>query len=464
MTPADSSVFSDSDAAAPRRAVCWTISALFLVLAIGDNDGQYSPLALFWLSLSIASTMAAVFAPRLRFDLDLKRVLSAACVLSGALFLQEFVPDAAPFRALWLLGFGVLATLLALATSFFVRRGLGRILFPLFLAIQLGLGIFTIQGAREFEAESPKLQLQVRHDVQIFNREAARLILAGQNPYSVRMPNVMGMDLPVYPANTTGKDGKLPFGYVYMPLGLFFTLPGYLLGDFRFAHVFALVGTAFFLAYARPSKVAQLSATLFLLFPQTPFVLILSWTEPVALFFAGATLFCYFRAPKWLWVSLGCLICAKQYTVFLLPLLPLLVPEKEKLRPLVAKSVAVALIWTLPLALWDWDGFFRSAVQMQFKQPFRVDSLSYLVAFLNFTGRQLSPVLGFGALLLGLAFGLQKMKRTASSWMAAGALAYLGFFALNKQAFANYYFWVFGLLVAAVAVALPAENGHEKID
>lgn len=445
----------------PRRAVWWTLSAVFLALAIGDNGGRYAPLALLWLSLAIASAIAGTFAPRLPFQFDLNRVLSAACVLFGALFLQSFLPVSTPFRVLWLVGFLILATLFAFALSFFARRGLGKILFPLFLLAQFGIGIFTVQSAHDFEGKSPRFRLQVRHDVQIFNREAARLLLAGQNPYAVRMPNVMGQDMPFYPPGTTGKDGKLPFGYVYMPLGLFFILPGYLLGDFRFAHVFALVGTAFFLASARPTKTAQLAATLFLLFPQTSFVLILSWTEPVALFFLAATLWCHFRAPKWLFVALGCLICAKQYTVFLLPLLPLLVPEKKKLWPLIGKSITVALVLTLPMALWSWDGFFRSAVQMQFKQPFRADSLSYLVAVLEATGRQLSPILGFIALILGLFYG-RRAPRNASSFAAAGAVAFLGFFAFNKQAFANYYFWVFGLLIAAVAVALPSDIDHEK--
>lgn len=445
----------------PRRAIWWTLSAVFLALAVGDNGGEYSPLALFWLSLAIASVIAGTFAPRLPFELNLNRVLSAACVLFGALSLQSFLPASTPLRALWLLGFLVVMTFLACAAAFFERRGMAKILFPLFLVAQLFLGVSTIQSAHDFERKSPKFRLQVRHDVQIFNREAARLLLAGQNPYATRMPNVMGQDMPFYPPNTTGKDGKLPFGYVYMPLGLFFILPGYWLGDFRFSHVFALVGTAYFLAAARPSKTSQLAATLFLLFPQTPFVLILSWTEPVALFFLAATLWCHFRAPKWLPLALGCLICAKQYTVFLLPLVPLLVPERARWRKLMGQSLVVALILTLPLALWNWDGFFRSAMQMQFKQPFRTDSLSYLVAFLNATGRQLSPILGFIALLGGLGWGLRAPKN-ASSWAASGAVAYLGFFAFNKQAFANYYFWVFGLIVAAVAVALPPDAPHEK--
>ncbi len=462
MTPQFSPQPVATDAIAPQRAIWWTLATVLLTLANLDNGGRYAPLALVWLSLAIVSAAIGTFAPRFSLNLGLNPVLCAACALFGALGLQSYLPASESSRALQLGGLLMIATLVALAVAFFARRGFGKILFPLFLLMQFGLGIWTVKSAHDYEQTAPKLRLQVRHDVQIFNREAARLLLAGRNPYAVRMPNVMGQDMPFYPPNTTAKDGTLPFGYVYMPLGLFFIVPGYLLGDFRFAHVFALIGTAFFLANARPSKTSQLAATLFLLFPQTPFVLILSWTEPVALFFAGATLWCHFRAPKWTFLALGCLLCAKQYTVFLLPILPLLVPDKKQWAPLIARSLGVALLLTLPMALWNLDGFFRSAVQMQFKQPFRTDSLSYLAAVLKIGGPQLSPLFGFAALILGLVWGAKRAPRGASGWMAASALSYLGFFAFNKQAFANYYFWVFGLLVAAVAVALPAQSGDEK--
>lgn len=449
MTPSDSNL--------PRRALWWTFAAISLSLAVLDNGGRYSPLGLFYLTLAIGLAIAGTFAPRLTLELDLNRVLAAGCVLFAALGLQAV----ADLRgAIWFAACLLFAGVLALAIAFFARRGLGKILFPLFLVAQLGLGLSTLQSARDFEA-SGKLKFGVSNDVQIFSSEAARLLLAGQNPYSARMPNVMGADFPYYPPNVT-VGGRLPFGYPYMPLSALWILPGQLAGDLRLMHLVALLGTAWFLASARPSPTSKLAATLFLLFPASTFVLQMSWTEPVALFFLAATLWCYFRAPKWLPLALGCLICAKQYTVFLLPLLPLLVPERAKMWPLIGKSLAVALVLTLPMALWDVDGFSRSAVLMQFKQPFRADSLSYLVAVLNATGRQLSPILGFAALLGGLFFGLRAAK-TPSHWVAAGAVAYLGFFALNKQAFANYYFWVFGLLLAAVAVALPPSADHEKI-
>lgn len=432
-----------------------TLAAFFLALAVGDNEGKYSPLGVLWLSLAIGAAILAVFAPV--FVPDSRRALNftlgAAATIFAALWLRP--DDGAPWIA-----FGVSLLGCALGAAMVARLSrfplFGRALFPLFLLLNAFMGVSTIAKARHFEQSSPRLRYQVRNDVQIFAQEAARLLSSGKNPYSVRMPNVMGKDMPYYWAGATGKDGKLAFGYPYLPLSAYFSLPGYWLGDFRFAHVFALLGAAWFLAYARPSSTSKLAATLFLLFPPTTFVLLMSWTEPVALFFLGATLWCHFRAPRWLFLALGCLVASKQYTVFLLALLPLLVPEKEKWRPLVWQSLSVAAVLTLPLVLWDVAGFSRSAIEMQFKQPFRTDSLSYLVTILNAGGPQLSPLFGFAALGGAIIWSLKSAPRSAASWCGAGALAYLGFFALNKQAFANYYCWVFGLLAAGVAVALPA--------
>lgn len=438
------------------RAICWGLSAIFLALAINANGGRYSASGMAWLSLAILGAIGGVFPPATTFDstLTLNRVLAAGAILFAALW---FAPAAGLIVSL------ALSVLLAAILSRLSRSPLlKRSLFSILLLVQALVGVMTITQAHDQEKNPHKFgSFHVRNDVQIFAQEGARLLLEGKNPYSARMPNVMGADLPFYWAHATGNDHRLPFGYMYMPLSVIFSLPGYLLGDFRFAHVFALIGAAWFLAYARPSVTSQLAASLFLLCPSISFILAMSWTEPVAVFFLAATIFCYYRTPRWLFLALGCLFAAKQYTVFLLPLLPLLTPEKEKRWPLIWQSLGVAALITLPMALWDVDGFYRSAVQMQFKQPFRTDSLSYLVSIMHFGGPQLTPLVGFVALILAVVVALKAAPRQAAGWCGAGGLAYMLFFAFNKQAFANYYFWVFSLLIAAVAVALPGQLESE---
>jgi hypothetical protein len=444
------------------RAVFWALSAIFLALAISANGGRYSSMGMVWLSLSLLSAIGGVFPPNFKFDsvLSLNGVLVAGATLFAAfwIFPGKSAYPALIFLGCWAVCIALAVVLMRLSRSALLKKSL----FPIFLLLQVTVGVLTITQAHDEEQNSGKMVFHVRNDVQIFAQEGARLLLEGKNPYSARMPNVMGRDMPFYFPNATGEDGRLPFGYMYMPLSVIFSLPGHLLGDFRLAHVFALIGAAWFLAYARPSTTSQLAATVFLMCPPVSFILAMSWTEPVAIFFLAATLFCYYRAPKWLFLALGCLFASKQYTVFLLPLLPLLVPEKEKRWPLVWQSLGVAALITLPMALWDVDGFYRSVVQMQFKQPFRPDSLSYLVTVLRAGSPQLSPIVGFAALLIALVAALKVAPRYAASWCGAGGVAFLAFFAFNKQAFANYYFWVFSLLIAAVAVALPPTVEHEE--
>ena len=459
MTPSFSLPLPD----VARRAILWTLGAVFLALCIHSNDGRYSVAGMIFLSLCIAAVVWATLMPaRANFDarFDSVRALNTVLAASATFFAAFWIaPDNSPNRVLSfglaLAGCALVAVILARLSSFSLLQ---KSLFPILLALQLIFGVSNLIKAAEWERKTTELKFHVSNDVQVFAHEGARLLVEGKNPYSVKMPNVMGANLPFYAAGATDKDGNLPFGYPYLPLTLLWSLPGYLLGDFRWMHALALSGAAFFLAYARPSVTSQLAASLFLLFPPTRFVLVMSWIEPVALFFLGATVFCAFRAPRWLFLALGCLLASKQYMVFLLPLLPLLVPEKEKWRPLMWQSVAVACALTLPLAFWDVAGFWRSVVAIQFHQPFREDSLSYLVVFLRATGIQLSPLLGFAALFAGLVWGLKRSPRHVAGWCSAGALAYLGFFALNKQAFANYYFWPFGLLLAAVAIALPPSD------
>ena len=91
-------------------------------------------------------------------------------------------------------------------------------------------------------------------------------------------------------------------------------------------------------------------------------------------------------------------------------------PEREKWRPLLLRSVGVALLLSVPMALWDVGGFYRSVILIQFKQPFREDSLSYLVTFLKMTGHKLPPIFGFAALLAGLGIAVRKVPRSAAFW------------------------------------------------
>src|SRR4029453_2208588 len=173
--------------------------------------------------------------------------------------------------------------------------------------------------------------------------------------------------------------GILQFGYPYPPLPLLLTWPALYLGDIRYAHLLGLTLGGAAIAFARPGRLAPLAAALLLFSPRVGLLIQMSWTEPFTILFLGATVLCALRAPRLLPLSLGLLLATKQYLVFLLPLVWLLAPERRRALVLLGQAVGVAVLVTLPLALWKPEAFVRSAITLQFRQPFRDDALSVLV-------------------------------------------------------------------------------------
>jgi hypothetical protein len=53
------------------------------------------------------------------------------------------------------------------------------------------------------------------------------------------------------------------------------------------------------------------------------------------------------------------------------------------------------------------------------------------------------------------ALALWRLPRTPAGFAMANALTFMGFFAFNKQAFCNYYFFVIGTVCASLAAWLP---------
>jgi hypothetical protein len=123
------------------------------------------------------------------------------------------------------------------------------------------------------------------------------------------------------------------------------------------------------------------------------------------------------------------------------------------LRLLVPAGIVAAVV-SAPLALWDWNAFYYSAATVQKVAPFREDALSYLVWIYHQHGVKLSVGLAFAGLVGGMALGLWRCRRDASGFAAAVAMTFMPFIAFNKQAFANYYFFVIGALCCAVG-AIP---------
>ena len=123
------------------------------------------------------------------------------------------------------------------------------------------------------------------------------------------------------------------------------------------------------------------------------------------------------------------------------------------------KALAIGAAVSLPLALWNISAFTRDVVTLQIHQPFRLDALSYMAM-----GAQRSspwPTLfAFIAAVLAVGLSVLRAPRTPAGFAGAVTLTYFGFFAFNKQAFCNYYYFVLGALCCAVAALDGNENSR----
>jgi hypothetical protein len=367
------------------RVLSALIGATCVAQAILAHGGTYSPLAMLWMTLAGAGFIAAIWAPPIpRISLRIVTFVALAIALwFVALTASDWFPRARTvLLAIVVIGIGVgwarlsstkarapkpSSTNELTAKSRFSPRVWKGLFVALLLIQTVGCGV-RLQRSQLAEKS---MRFGVIHDVQIVNQRGVRALMEGRNPYSGQTPNVMGSDAPYYPPNSSDQNGMLPFGFLYTPESLFFLLPGEaLFGDFRWMHLLALSGAAWLLFAARPSPLSFGAASVLLWFPANPAILNLSWTEPMAAFFLALTLWCFYRAPRAWPFALGLLFGAKQYTVFLLPLVMLLEPSAKERRVVLMKSLAVTLGIALPFVVWDFASFWRSAVWMQVKQPF----------------------------------------------------------------------------------------------
>jgi hypothetical protein len=294
----------------------------------------------------------------------------------------------------------------------------------------------------------------------MFQHDAATALLSGVNPYAITFPNPYPDGVYYGPGMVV--DGRLTFGFVYPPLSVVLSVLGAWAGDVRYAQLGAMTLAALFMAYTRRGSLGGLAAALYLFTPRNLFVLEQSWTEPFVVLFLAATVWCAARHPRVAPFVLGLFLAVKQYAVLALPLALLIGRPPMSFagwRRLAVPAVLVAAAVTLPLALGDPHGFLRAVVLLQFDQPFRPEALSYLGLLAH--GSTVPPfgtgvAFGVAAIVGGLA--LWRAPRTPAGFALGVAALFLAFFALNKQAFANYYFFVIGALCVAVAATDPAEQ------
>jgi hypothetical protein len=437
-------------------------AAVALGLALQIRDGAYHPSALALVGVAFLCTAAALLEVPLLALSERALVVLLATLGAGQLALwvmepvaRDLVADPSALRGLQLLIAGAAGTLVAIAAG---PPRVRKVAVVVLLALHFAAGLWVLRHARP------------ETDVFNFQRGSLEAFRQGIDPYAIKFHNYYHPNESFYGPGLVVK-GIVQFGYPYPPLPLYLIWPALWAGDIRYAHLAALTLGGAAIAFARPGRVAPLAAALLLFSPRVGLLLQMAWTEPFTILFLALTVLCALRAPRLLPVALGLFLATKQYLVFAVMAVPLLISGEDRKRRalvLLAQGTAVALAVSLPLMLWHPGAFIRSAVTLQFRQPFRDDALSALVPLVRAGApRLLGTILPLVLAPLAGALALWRGQRAPAGFAVAIALTYLVFLAVNKQAFCNYYFFPLAALCAAMAattvappeVAAPGEGG-----
>jgi hypothetical protein len=179
------------------------------------------------------------------------------------------------------------------------------------------------------------------------------------------------------------------------------------------------------------------------------FVLPLGYTDIYLAAAFAATVFVALRIPRATPIALGLMLATKQYTLILLPIVPLLIEPPWSPRRMFQSlwpALAVAALLTLPPLLLDAPAYWRAMVGFHLRQPFRADSLSFL-PLIGESFRWLPLVTWIIASTVALRF----CSRTPAGFACAAALVTTTFFFVSHHAFANYYFFAIAATCCAIA-------------
>jgi hypothetical protein len=431
-------------------AVC---ALILLQLAACRSLGMLEPVSLALVLTALALVLAASALPwSPRWEARGERLLPRTLIVlvGSEVVLLLVIPPAVRLPATTsLLTFRLIAAGLALVvlSYAFKPRAKLRWRFPAVVVLYGLLGAWVLCA----------LPIPVL-DVLAFQERASDLLLHGHDPYDAEYPNVYG-DTAFYGPGVV-RDGQV-YSFPYPPLSLLLALPGHLAGDVRWSLLAALLASAAFLAAAGRSlaaaedRQAELAAIAFLCHPRGLVVLQLGWTEP---FLMAAVSFCAWaiasRRKALTGVGVALVLAAKQYAV--LWVVALWACRCIRWREVLAGGV-LAFLLAVPFILWNPVAFWQGVVQFQLEQPFRTDALSVLAAVWVATGLQLPAVIGFAVAAAVIWLVARRAPPHLAGAALGGSAIFLAFFAFNKQAFLNYYWFAASLLALALAT-LPSNH------
>ena len=322
-----------------------------------------------------------------------------------------------------------------------------KLRFPALLVLFVVIGCWVVR-------HSPRPYI----DVFYFHEGAFQAIRAGHDPWAITIPNIYGNSAFYGPGLI--ENGRVLVGHPYPLLSLAITFASdALTGDYRYGLVVAIAGAAALLAYARPGRIAELAATLFLFMPRVFFVIEQGWTDTLAVFFLALCVFCAFRFRRGLPVALGLLFAVKQYLLAAAPLALFLLDRPWKLRDVLRLAVpsgAIALVLLGVPWLVSGRAYYHSVIEFQILQPFRPDAISFL-ALAARHGLHVWQGISFVLLLVALGVCVWRARPERGTFALATGFAFLVFFATSKQAFVNYYAFVIGAIACGLSVLVGEE-------
>jgi hypothetical protein len=355
----------------------------------------------------------------------------------------------------WLVGRVVQVGFLALLATYLPFLGgrresvcLVRVRFALFAAATLTAAIAALHASPSPVIDAFTLQV-----------DGADWLLSGQNPY--RAVSV--------PSTGTAEWAPPQLSYGYPPTQIYVTTIAELVtGDVRAAMAVALVAAGVFLrllaarragtgAGRVPSLMVDAPALALWLAPKTFFIVEQSWTDPVPLALLLGAVVAVDRGRSMTGAVLwGLALSSKQTMIWFLPLTWLL-PGFRRRHVLLALAVAVATV--APFLAWHPAAVLRSLGETHVHLPLHPGGLTFNNWLLRRFGWGPSGWIAFLLAAAVVAVALGRLRRSLLAVGLASAFAYLVFFAFNRWAFANYYFFVSGLAALAAACAGRVDAG-----
>ena len=440
--------------------VAFAVSAVALGRALQINNGFYNEDALWWLTVAFASCAAGVLLHRVVPTVSRLSggVVSAVLIAGIAWQLYQLYTTRPGFylrddASLSVFKAGLVAQAVCIVCGVANIRPLRRWWFPGLLAASVFLGVWMIRATPD-----PYI------DVVEVHKEAIEALIHHRDPYRISFANIYENEEARKFYNPEALiGGRLAQAYPYPPPSLFFAVPGHVLfGDYRYSELALVLASAGLIAYAFGSMPAMLAAAVLLTTPRIWFVIEEGWTEPVGVFLLVLTVVLMGRLPvAGGWIA-GIFAMTKQYLGVTAVSFVRLMFIRPKQWPWVTFGVVfAAAAVTLPFALWHPNAFMRNVIWLQTKEPFRIDSLSYLAwAATHGMGRG-SFVWAIGAGAVAAVVAALTTRNTPEGFAASIAWTTFAFFAFGSKAFCNYYFFVIGALCCAIA-ALPLRSGQPK--